>query len=321
MSNNDFAVHNRKVAIIGAGFVGASIAYALTISRLARDIVLIDVDTKKAEGEALDIQHGIPYMGSSKVRAGGYEDCGDCDLIIITAGRNRREGETRLNMLSDNVMIMRNVVASLKPHYTRGVIMVVSNPVDILTYECDRLMGLPNGRVFGTGCVLDTSRLVRCIANYTGLKTEAVKCNMVGEHGDSQFPVWSRLAIAGVPMDEYCANVGLEWGDKQREEIYKKVRTMGADIISAKGRTHYGIATCVCSLADAVLNQRLTIAPVTTPVQGEYGLEGVALSLPSIIGVNGVETRLEEKWQSDEYEKLHQSAEKMKAALESIGVR
>lgn len=318
MSNSDFALHNRRVAIIGAGFVGASIAYALTISRLARDIVLIDVDEKKAQGEAMDIQHGIPYMGSSRVRAGGYEDCADCDLIIITAGRNRREGETRLNMLSDNVSIMRNVVSSLKPHYTRGVIMVVSNPVDILTYECDRLMGLPNGRVFGTGCVLDTSRLVRSIADYTGIKTEAVKCNVVGEHGDSQFPVWSRLAIAGVPMDEYCANVGLEWGEEQKIEIYNRVKRMGADIISAKGRTHYGIATCVCSLADAVLNQRLTIAPVTTPIQGEYGLSGVALSIPSIIGVNGVETRLEEKWEGEEYEKLRQSAEKMKAALDSI---
>ena len=318
MSNSDFALHNRRVAIIGAGFVGASIAYALTISRLARDIVLIDVDEKKARGEAMDIQHGIPYMGSSRVRAGGYEDCADCDLIIITAGRNRREGETRLNMLSDNVSIMRSVVASLKPHYTRGVIMVVSNPVDILTYECDRLMELPNGRVFGTGCVLDTSRLVRSIADYTGIKTEAVKCNVVGEHGDSQFPVWSRLAIAGVPMDEYCANVGLEWGEEQKIEIYNRVKRMGADIISAKGRTHYGIATCVCSLADAVLNQRLTIAPVTTPIQGEYGLSGVALSIPSIIGVNGVETRLEEKWESEEYEKLRRSAEKMKAALDSI---
>ena len=318
MSNSDFALHNRRVAIIGAGFVGASIAYALTISRLARDIVLIDVDEKKARGEAMDIQHGIPYMGSSRVRAGGYEDCADCDLIIITAGRNRREGETRLNMLSDNVSIMRNVVSSLKPHYTRGVIMVVSNPVDILTYECDRLMGLPNGRVFGTGCVLDTSRLVRSIADYTGIKTEAVKCNVVGEHGDSQFPVWSRLAIAGVPMDEYCANVGLEWGEEQKIEIYNRVKRMGADIISAKGRTHYGIATCVCSLADAVLNQRLTIAPVTTPIQGEYGLSGVALSIPSIIGVNGVETRLEEKWDSEEYERLRESAAKMKAALKSI---
>ncbi len=318
MNNYDFTMHNRRVAIIGAGFVGASIAYALTVSHLARDIILIDVDEKKAEGEAMDIQHGIPYMGSSRVRAGGYEDCRDCDLIIITAGRNRRPGETRLNMLSDNVEIMRSVVDSLKPNYTRGVIMVVSNPVDILTYECDRLMGLPNGRVFGTGCVLDTSRLVRSIANYTRLKTEAVKCNIVGEHGDSQFPVWSRLAIAGVPMDEYCANVGLPWGDEQKEEIYNRVKTMGADIIAAKGRTHYGIATCVCSLADAVLNQRLTIAPVTTPIQGEYGLSGVALSLPSIIGVNGVEMRLEEKWQSDEYERLRQSAEKMKAALESI---
>lgn len=311
-------INNRRVAIIGAGYVGSSIAYALTISNLAREIILIDVDEKKSLGEAMDIQHGIPYMGSSRVRAGKYEDCCDCDLIIITAGRNRRQGETRINMLSDNVKIIRNVVDSLKPYYTRGVIMVVSNPVDILTYECDRLMGLPNGRVFGTGCVLDTSRLVRSIANYTRLKTEAVKCNIVGEHGDSQFPVWSRLAIAGVPMEEYCANVGLEWNDSLKESIYNKVRSMGADIIAAKGRTHYGIATCVCSLADAVLNQRLTIAPVTTPVQGEYGLNNVALSLPSIIGVNGVETRLEEKWQSEEYEKLHQSAEKMKAALSII---
>jgi len=318
MSNNRLTVHNRRVAIIGAGYVGASIAYALTVSNLAREIILIDVDEKKAAGEAMDIQHGMPYMGSSLVRAGRYVDCEDCDLIIITAGRNRRPGETRLNMLSDNIGIMRSVVDSLKPHYTRGAIMVVANPVDILTYECDRLMGLPNGRVFGTGCVLDTSRLVRSIANYTQLKTEAVKCNIVGEHGDSQFPVWSRLAIAGVPMDEYCANVGLAWGEEQKAEIYNSVRSMGADIIAAKGRTHYGIATCVCSLADAVLNQRLTIAPVTTPVLGEYGLRDVALSLPSIIGVNGVEVRLEEKWQNEEYEKLYRSAEKMKAALDSL---
>lgn len=316
--NNNFTVNGRKVAIIGAGYVGASIAYALTISNLAREIVLIDINMEKANGEAMDIQHGIPYMGTSSVRAGDYSDCRNCDLIVITAGRNRRNNESRLDMLSDNVKIMKNVVENIKPHYNKGAIMVVSNPVDVLTYQCSKLMGLPNGRVFGTGCILDTSRLVRCIANYTHLKIEAVKCNIIGEHGDSQFPVWSRLAIAGVPMEEYCQNVGIDWGEKQKDTLYNEVKNMGAAIISAKGKTHYGIATCVCSLADAVLNQRLTIAPVTSPLEGEYGLEGVSISLPSIIGVNGVEMRLEEKLTDTEKGLLHKSAEKIKSNVDKI---
>ncbi len=312
------AIDNRKVAIIGAGFVGASIAYALTIRDLASEIVLIDIDRDKAYGEALDIQHGIPYMGTSSVRAGDYSDCRNCDLIIITAGRNRRVGEERLDMINDNIVTIRNVVEHIKPHYTHGVIMMVSNPVDILTYKCDEWMGLPNGRVFGTGCILDTSRLVRCIANYTNLNTEAIKCNIVGEHGKSQFPVWSRLSIAGLPMWEYCANVGLAWEDEQKQGLYNQVLNMGMEIIRSKERTHYGIATCVCSLADAVLNQRLTVAPVTSPLEGEYGIEGVSLSIPSLVGVNGVEHRLEEKWLKEERMKLQKSAEILKETLSRL---
>lgn len=312
------AIDNRRVAIIGAGYVGASIAYALTIKDLASEIILVDIDEKKAQGEARDIQHGIPYMGTSSVRAGDYSDCKNCDLTIITAGRNRRYGENRLDMINDNIGTMKDVVDKIKPHYTHGVIMVVANPVDILTYKCAEWMGLPNGRVFGTGCILDTSRLVRSIADYTNLNTEAVKCNIVGEHGDTQFPVWSRLSIAGVPMAEYCENVGLPWGPEQQNEIYNQVLKMGENIIAAKGKTHYGIATCVCSLADAVLNQRLTVAPVTSPLQGEYGIEGVSLSIPSIVGVNGVEHRLQEHWSEDEITKLTTSAEKLKAALKGL---
>lgn len=312
------AIDNRKVAIIGSGFVGASIAYALTIRDLASEIILVDSDKEKASGEALDIQHGIPYMGTSSVREGDYSDCKNCDLIIITAGRNRRIGETRLDMIEDNIGTMKDVVNAISPYYTHGAIMIVSNPVDILTYKCAEWMGLPNGKIFGTGCILDTSRLVRCIANYTNLNIEAIKCNVVGEHGESQFPVWSRLAIAGVPMDEYCENVGLEWGDKQKQEIFDQVRGMGARIISAKGKTHYGIATCVCSLADAVLNQRLTIAPVTSPLQGEYGIKDVAVSIPSIVGVNGVEHRLEEHWTDRERELLKISADTIKTKLYNL---
>ena len=309
---------NRKVVIIGAGFVGASIAYALTLKNIAKQIVLVDIDQNKAEGEALDIQHGISYMGRSSVRAGSYEDCADSDLIVVTAGRNRRSGESRLDMIGDNIVTMDNVIGELKKYYTRGVILIVSNPVDILTYYCDKKMGLPNGRVIGTGCILDTSRLIREIANYIRLSTEVVKCNIIGEHGDTQIPVWSRLAIAGVPMKEYCDNVGLEWNDEIKDEIYSRVKTMGSTIIADKGRTHYGIATCVCSIADAILNQRLTIASVTTPLQGEYKITGVALSLPSIIGVNGVEHRLVEELSPDEYEALQTSANKMKETLAKI---
>lgn len=312
------AIDNRKVAIIGSGYVGASIAYALTVKDLASEIVLIDIDEKKASGEAQDIQHGIPYMGTSSVRAGTFEDCRNCDLTIITAGRNRRYGESRLDMIADNIETMKDVVNDIKPYYTHGVILVVSNPVDILTYKCAEWMDLPNGRVLGTGCILDTSRLVRRIADYTGLNIEAVKCNIVGEHGDSQFPVWSRLAIAGVPMDEYCSNVGLAWGEEQKELLYNQVKKMGEDIIAAKGKTHYGIASCVCSLAAAVLNQRLTVAPVTSPLQGEYGLTDVSLSIPSIVGVNGVEHRLEERWNEDERIKLFESSKLLKETLRKL---
>jgi len=312
------AIDNRKVAIIGSGFVGASIAYALTIRDLASEIVLVDIEKDKAHGEALDIQHGIAYMGTSSVREGDYSDCKNCDLMIITAGRNRRVGEDRLDMIEDNIGTMKDVVREIQKYYTHGAIMVVSNPVDVLTYKCAEWMGLPNGKVFGTGCVLDTSRLVRSIADYTNLNTEVIKCNIVGEHGTTQFPVWSRLSIAGVPMDEYCENVGLAWGDEQKDKLYNQVLNMGATIIKAKGKTHYGIATCVCSLADAVLNQRLTVAPVTSTLEGEYGISDVALSLPSIVGVNGVEHRLQEHWTETERQKLEASAAKLKETLDKL---
>lgn len=316
--NQNPGVASRKVAIIGVGFVGASIAYALSIRSIAREIVLIDINQDKAEGEALDIQHGIAEMGSAFVTAGSYADCADCDLIIITAGRNRKPGETRLDLIDSNSKIMRNVIDQLKPHYNKGVILVVANPVDILTALCSRWMGLPNGMVLGTGCILDTSRIIRIIANYTHLNAGVVKANIVGEHGDAQIPIWSHVSIAGVPIAEYCETVDLSWNEDIREMIAGEVRGMGAKIIREKGKTHYGIATCVCYLAEAVLNQRLTIAPVTSVFEGEYGIRDVSLSVPSIIGVNGVEKRLEEKWTDSEILKFRDAAEKMQQVLVSL---
>lgn len=308
----------KKVVLVGAGFVGSTIAYALMMKNLAEEIVLVDANREKAVAEALDIQHGISFLGVPSVRAGGYEDCADANLVIVAAGRNRKPGENRLDLLSDNIAIMRTIADQIRPFFNRGVLLVVSNPVDILTYKLDKWLGLANGHVFGTGCVLDTSRLVYGIAEYAGLNIEMVKCDIVGEHGDAQFPVWSRLTVGGIPITEYCEATGLEWGKDQKNEIYQRVKKMGATIIAGKGRTHYGIATCVCLIADAILNQRPTILSVSSTFHGEYGIEDVAMSVPSIVGVNGVEFRPTYKWQENEYSALQASGDKLKKILRTI---
>lgn len=199
-----YIVGNRKVAIIGAGFVGSSIAYALALKDIAREIVLIDINKEKCEGEAMDIRHGLSSMGTVDLYAGDYSDCEDCDLIVITAGRNRKPGETRLDMANENIHIMKSVIDSIKKYYTRGCILIISNPVDVLTYKANEWMGLPNGVIFGTGCILDTSRFIRSIADYLNLNTGVINGYVIGEHGDGQVLLWSRVTVGGISIDEYC---------------------------------------------------------------------------------------------------------------------
>lgn len=311
-------VGNRKAAIIGAGFVGSSIAYALALRDIAREIVLIDINREKCDGEAMDIRHGLPSMGTADLYAGDYQDCEDCDLIVITAGRSRKPGESRLDMTSENVRIMEAVTDSIKKYYTRGCILIISNPVDILTYKVSEWMGLPNGRVFGTGCILDTSRLVRFLADYLHLSTGVINGYLIGEHGDGQVPVWSRMTVGGIPIGEYCDAVGVAWNEDIRNEIAKKTRDMGADIIKAKGKTHYGVATCVCHIADAIINQRPTIMSVTSPLMGEHGCRGVSLSVPSVVGPSGVQQRIREKWAPEEYRAFFDTVEKNRTILQQL---
>lgn len=313
-----YVVGSRKVAIIGSGFVGSSIAYALALRDIAREIVVVDINQEKADGEAKDIRHGIPSMGTVDLYAGDYSDCKECDLIIITAGRGRKPGETRLDLMNENIRIMKDVVDSIKEHYTSGVIMVVSNPVDIMTLKVTEWMGLTDGMVFGTGCILDTSRFIREVADYVGLSTGVVSGYVIGEHGDSQVPVWSRVSIGSIPIAEYCKDVGLEWDENVRNTITERTKTMGAEIISAKGKTHYGIATCVAHLADAILNQKPTIASVCTILQGEHGVRGVCLSVPSVIGPAGVQQRIREHWEPEEYRGFFDAVEKEREAMAEL---
>lgn len=312
-------IRNRKVAIVGAGYVGSSIAYALALRDIAREIVLIDRNREKAEGEAWDIRHGLPIMGTADLYAGDYEDCEDCDLIVITAGRNRKDGETRLDLIQDNVTILEQVVNSIKPYYTRGVVLIISNPVDVLTYKASEWLDLPNGMCFGSGCMLDTSRFVRNIADYINLSTGVINGYLVGEHGDMQVPIWSQVNVSGIPIEDFCNDAKIPWNKEIQENIAKKTREMGGQVIHAKGRTHYGIATCVCCLADAVINMRPTIATVTSPMLGEFGVRDIALSVPSVIGPAGVQQRIREKWEPEEYRAFFDSVEKMRSILEIVG--
>lgn len=308
----------KRISVIGAGYVGATIAYALDLKGIANDIVLIDTNEDKARAEADDIRHGIAAMGESAVRAGSYADCADCDLIIVTAGRNRLPNESRLDMIQDNIGIMKDVSDEIARYYTRGAVMIVSNPVDILTYYCDRRLGLPNGTVFGTGCILDTSRLVRAAADYFNIRAAAVKGYVIGEHGESQVPVWSAIKVSGMAVEEYCLKKHSKWDASIKATIQTRVKNLGTNIISAKGRTHYGIATCVCMLTDAIINHKNVIASVSSPLTGEYGIDGVALSLPSKLCKNGVAERIITELEGQELEKLYLSAEKLKNALSEM---
>ncbi len=281
-----------KVAIIGAGFVGAASAYTIAVNQLVGEIVLIDVMRDKAIGEAADISHGLSHMGQMKIHAGDYSDCADCDVIIVTAGLNRKPGETRLDLANKNVPIAREITRNIMAHYTRGVILVVANPVDILTYLIQKWSGLPNGRVMGTGTALDSARFRYELSDKLKVDVQNVHAYMIGEHGDSQLPLWSATNLAGQGIDEFCAQRGIILGDEEKAEIYNKVKNGGAEVIRNKGATYYAIASVVSSIVETLLKNKNTIRTVASVIDGPYGIHDVALSLPSIVNADGVSSIL-----------------------------
>jgi len=263
-----YTIGNRKVAIVGVGYVGASIAYALALRDVAREIVMIDINHEKTDGEAKDIRHGLPAMGTADLYAGDYSDCADCDMIIITTGRGRRPGESRLDLTNENTKIMRAVIDSIQQYYTRGVILIISNPIDILTYKAAEWMGLPNGTVFGSGCILDTSRFVRTVADYIELSTGVISGYVVGEHGDNQVPVWSHVTVGGIPIDEFCNESKIAWNDEIKSRIAQQTRVMGSDIIM--GKRTYSLWDChMCVSACKRSHQ-----PATDDCECELGVDG-----------------------------------------------
>ena len=311
-------VSGSKVAVIGSGAVGASIAFAMSIKQLCSELVLIDINQDKAEGETMDINHGLPFLGQMSVRAGDFSDCADCDVIIITAGIPRKPGETRLDLAIKNVELGKKITTSIMEHYNGGVILVVSNPVDVMTYMVSKWSGLPKGRVIGSGTVLDSSRFRYLLSQKLDIDVKNVHGYIIGEHGDSQLPAWSATNIAGLTVDDYCKTAGIEFTAADRIEIIDATKKAGAEIIKRKGATYYAIAIAVNTIVESILKGTSTIRTVGTVMNGEYGLNDVVVNVPSIVGADGVERVLELDLTEQELRFLQHSAGQVRSIIEKV---
>lgn len=307
-----------KVAIIGAGFVGASTAFALAMKQLVNEMVIVDVARDKAAGEALDINHGLPFIGQMDIYDGDYSDCADCDAIIVTAGVNRKPGESRIDLAKKNLIIAKEVTNNVMKHYTRGVILVVSNPVDVLTYKIQKWSGLPEGRVLGTGTVLDSSRFRYLLSEKLDVDVKNVHGYIIGEHGDTQLPLWSATHIAGKNIREYFDAPKYGITEEYRREIIEKVKSAGAKIIGKKGATYYAIAISVNTILESLLKNQNTIRTVSSVINNKYGIDDVALSLPAVLNSNGVKEVMDLSMTEDELALLHHSAEQLQSILEAV---
>lgn len=281
-----------KAVIVGAGQVGATTAYTLLTSGLLGELILIDVNTGKALGEAMDIAHGIPFCPPCEVRQGDYPDCADADIVILTAGLNQKPGETRLDLLEKNRTVFRSIVPQLVRYAPNAILLVVTNPVDALTYETLRLSGFPPERVIGSGTVLDTSRLKYLLGCHTGVDPRNIHAFVLGEHGDSEFAAWSLTRISGMTLEEYCRSCGQCAGTltaAAEADFEEEVRRAAYTVISLKGATYYAVALAVKRIVEAIVRDEHSILTVSSLLTGQYGIEGACLSLPALVSAQGVE--------------------------------
>ena len=314
------SINYRKAAIVGCGFVGASIAFRFLQQGTFSHLVLLDANHAKAEGEAMDLSDGLPYGSAMEITAGTYDDIADCALVVITAGANQKPGETRLELIDRNIVILRSVLEQITARDFQGILLIVSNPVDVLTYAAWRLSGYPKERVVGSGTVLDTARFKQLLGKELGVDSRNVHAFIIGEHGDSELAVWSEANVSGLDLQDFCRIRGLERVTETKDRLYRQVRDSAYEIISRKGATYYGIAMAVGRIAESLVKDEHAVLPVSVVLEGEYGLEGLALSIPSIVGREGLEEVLEIPLSGEEAQALRQSAKQMEEAIASLNL-
>lgn len=309
-----------RVAIIGAGKVGATFAYGLLMSGVANDIVLIDSNRAKAEGEVMDLEHAQAFAPPTRISVGDYSDCSDASVIVVTAGGGRQPGDSRLDLLKKNYDLVTEITSSIMRHNPHGVILIASNPVDVLTYAALQLSGLPAQQVIGSGTILDTARFRTLLSQHFGVDTHSVHAHIIGEHGDSEVPVWSLANIAGIKLAEFCRNHGLNEATAL-QEIFVRTRDAGAAVIQRKGATYYGIAASLVQIVAAIVRDQNTVLSVSSLVRDYYGINDVCLSLPTVLNRSGVEEVLPLQLSAEEIRQLQHSAEVLRSSIAALEKR
>ena len=304
-----------RIAIVGLGNVGASFAFCLLLRRLAAEIVLIDANRKKAEGEAMDLNHAVPFGAPTRIWAGDYEDCRGAAVVVITAGAAQRPGETRLQLLDRNLAIFRDIVPKVVRHNSEALLLIATNPVDILSYASYRLSGLPSHRVLGSGTILDTARFRYLLGQHFSVDARSVHGLILGEHGDTEVPIWSLANIAGIRLHDYCRLHAMPYEQAAFDKIFTDTRDAAYKIIDCKGATYYAVAVGLMQIVESVVRDQKTVLTTSTLLNGAYGLRDLYMSLPTVIGAKGVVQVLTPDLSPDELAKLRHSAEVLQSLI------
>ena len=303
-----------SIAIIGCGHVGSTSAYALMLRGVARELILLDINRDTAEAEAMDLQHAVAMTRPVRIRVGDYRDAAQASIVIIAAGVAGEPGESRLNLLARNVRVVRDCMTALSAEGFTGIVLMTTNPVDVLAQVAYEESGFPAGRVIGSGTLLDSARLRAMLGEELGVEARSVHAYIIGEHGDSEIAAWSSADVAGVPLREYARDGQLI----DPSAVLERVRQAAPDIIRSKGFTSFAIASCVTRICEAILRDEHTVLPVSTLLSGQYGLFGVYLSLPCVVGRSGVERVIEMPLDAVEHAGLHASAGVLQRALLAV---
>lgn len=312
------AEKSRKVVIVGAGQVGATFAFNLMISGIASDIILVDINKELAEGQVLDLNHGLSFVPPCSIHSGDLSECRNADIVVVTAGANQKPGETRIDLVKKNTDIFKSLIPDIvkfDPH----ILLIVTNPVDVLTYVTLKLSGLPMNRILGSGTVLDTARFRYQLSSHCGVDPRNVHAYILGEHGDSEVPIWSRIHIGGVLLKDYCPICGRGCLEKERDQLFEQVKNAAYQIINKKGATNFAISLALVRITGSILRDENRILTVSTLLDGYYDIEQVCLSVPVLINRNGISKIIQIQMNEQERQKFQKSARELKKVIHEIG--
>jgi L-lactate dehydrogenase len=309
-----------RVAVIGTGNVGATCAYGLLMNAVANEVMLVDVNREKAQGEAMDLEHALPFMHATKISVGELRDCADCDVVVVTAGAARKPGETRLDLAKKNAAMFREMVPQIAKANSAATYVIASNPVDILTYMMVRESGLPAHQVIGSGTILDTARFRALLSQYFGVDPRSVHAYIIGEHGDSEVPVWSMANIGGMRLSKLCDNRGMLYNKAALQNIFTQTRDAGAEVIKRKGATFYAIAAGLVKIVASILRDQNTVLTVSSLVSEYHGVTDVCLSMPTIVNRSGIQEILRLELDPEEETMLRKSADVLRTTIAALEI-